>query len=188
MDDYHLAYRRVYKYADYVAINISSPNTPGLRELQFGEELNELLSTLKNEQTKRVSNGEPYVPLAVKIAPYLNMAEINELAETFLQFNIDCVIATNTTNDRLGLKDTRLAAEQGGLSGRPLLEKSDRVLQQLSSKLQGRIPIIAVGGIMTPQDARRKINLGASLVQIYTGFIYQGPRLVRSCVESIAKI
>ena len=182
-DDYRSALTQVYPYADYVTINISSPNTPGLRDLQHGEELAKLLATLKQEQTRLAEIHGRYVPLVVKIAPDLDDGEIAELAQTFLQQKIDGVIATNTTNSRDGLRDQKQAGEQGGLSGRPLRSKSDHVLAALVSELKGQIPVIAAGGVFSAEDARRKMELGASLVQIYTGFIYQGPTLVKNCAS-----
>lgn len=181
VDDYRLALSEVYPYADYVTINISSPNTPGLRDLQHGEELDKLLSALKDEQQRLEAMHGKYVPLVVKIAPDLDEREIVELAETFIRRNIDGVIATNTTNSREGLRDQLQAVEQGGLSGRPLTQISDQVLEKLVSRLDGKIPVIAAGGVFSGEDARRKIALGAALVQIYTGFIYKGPALVRDC-------
>ncbi len=184
VDDYLYCLRKVYAHADYVTINISSPNTPGLRELQHGDALRSLLQTLKQEQSVLQQQHGHYVPLLVKIAPDLSDAEIAALARVFVEQNIDGVIATNTTNDRNGLKDGALATEQGGLSGQPLTALADHVLEVLVNELHGRIPVIAVGGIMCAQDAQRKIELGASLVQLYTGFIYSGPELVNACVSA----
>ena len=181
VNDYRTALVQVYPYADYVTINISSPNTPGLRDLQHGEELEKLLSSLKQEQTRLARLHTKYVPLAVKIAPDLDDDAIAELARTFIRLEIDGVIATNTTNTREGLHDQRLASEQGGLSGRPLRMMSDHVLARLVDELEGKIPVIAAGGVFSADDAREKMKLGASLVQVYTGFIYQGPTLVRDC-------
>ncbi len=181
VDDYLSALTQVYLHADYVTINISSPNTPGLRDLQHGEELEKLLSSLKREQSRLEEVHGKYVPLLVKIAPDLDDAAITELAQTFLRLEIDGVIATNTTNSREGLHDQVQAKEQGGLSGRPLKQMSDHVLEKLVSELQGRIPVIAAGGVFSAEDARRKMELGAALVQVYTGFIYQGPPLIRNC-------
>ena len=179
--DYLSALTQVYPHADYVTINISSPNTPGLRDLQHGEELEKLLSSLKQEQARLNNVHEKYVPLAVKIAPDLDREAVKELAQTFLRLNIDAVIATNTTNSREGLSDKKQAQEQGGLSGRPLTQMSDLVLEWLVAELDGQIPVIAAGGVFSAADASRKIELGAALVQVYTGFIYQGPTLVRDC-------
>jgi len=184
VDDYLYCLRKVYAHADYVTINISSPNTPGLRELQHGDALQTLLQRLKQEQSVLHEQHARYVPLLVKIAPDLSDSEIATLARVFVELGIDGVIATNTTNDRTGLKESALAAEQGGLSGQPLTALADHVLEILVRELHGRIPVIAVGGIMSAQDAQRKIELGASLVQLYTGFIYSGPALVNACVSA----
>ena len=180
--DYQMALLSVYPYADYVTINISSPNTPGLRDLQHGEELENLLKALKSDQAKLQKTYNKYVPLVVKISPDLEKHEIESLATAFIRHNIDGVIATNTTNDRPNMTDPQ-SNEGGGLSGKPLNAKADFVLETLSSCLKGRLPIIAVGGVLSAADARRKIELGASLVQIYTGFIYEGPALIRECLK-----
>ncbi len=182
-DDYLICMQKVYTYADYITINISSPNTPGLRKLQHGEGLSELLEQLKNKQTELNQQYQRYVPLAVKIAPDLNEEEIKDIADRLLAAKIDAVIATNTTNSRpSSLACQQLAAETGGLSGQPILDLSTRVLKQLVKVLDGKIPVIAVGGISSSADAMEKINAGASLVQIYTGFIYSGPKLISDCV------
>ena len=183
VDDYCSALNQVYPYADYVTINISSPNTPGLRDLQHGEELERLLSSLKLEQSRLKDVHGKYVPLAVKIAPDLDRQAVAELARTFIKLDIDGVIATNTTNSREGLHDLRQGQEQGGLSGRPLTQMSDLVLEWLVAELKGKIPVIAVGGVFSAADASRKMELGAVLVQVYTGFIYQGPSLIRDCAS-----
>jgi dihydroorotate dehydrogenase len=185
-DDYCSALEQVYPLADYVTINISSPNTPGLRELQYGEELDRLLSRLKDSQLQLQQQHGKYVPLVVKIAPDLEENEIRVLAETFIKHGIDGVIATNTTNERHGLSDSQ-SAEEGGLSGKPLMTKADKVLKSLVDYLQGKMPIIAVGGVFSSDDAVKKMELGASLVQIYTGFIYEGPALIRECVKAAPK-
>ena len=185
LDDYLISLRKVYEHADYITINISSPNTPGLRDLQFGEALDELLSGLKNEQKKLTEQYNRYIPLAVKIAPDMSDDEINNLADTFIKHEIDAVIATNTTSSRDGVENLHYGDEQGGLSGKPVRDKSDHVLQVLAAHLNNALPIIAVGGVSSGEDALNKIRLGASLVQIYTGFIYQGPALVHECVLKI---
>lgn len=186
VDDYVNAYEQVYPYADYVTVNISSPNTPGLRDLQHGEELGRLLLTLKQRQQQLRDEYGSYKPLLVKIAPDLNDVEIRQLASTLLDHQVDGVIATNTSNQRPQLKSSRLAAEQGGLSGRPIQSQSDHVLTVLLDELNGEIPVIAVGGIMSAADAQRKIQAGAALVQVYTGFIYSGPRLISDISDKIA--
>ena len=186
VDDYVNAFEQVYPYADYVAVNISSPNTPGLRDLQHGEELDRLLLTLKQRQRQLKDEYGSYKPLLVKIAPDLDDAEIRQLANTLLDYKVDGVIATNTSNQRPQLKSTVLASEQGGLSGRPIQPQSDHVLTVLLDELNGEIPVIAVGGIMSAADAQRKIQAGAALVQLYTGFIYSGPRLISDISDKIA--
>jgi len=186
VDDYVNAFEQVYPYADYVAVNISSPNTPGLRDLQHGEELNRLLLTLKQRQQQLKDEYGSYKPLLVKIAPDLSDAEIMQLANTLLDHKVDGVIATNTSNQRPELKSSALASEQGGLSGRPIQPQSDHVLTVLIDELNGEIPVIAVGGIMSAADAQRKIQAGAALVQVYTGFIYSGPRLISDIADKIA--
>ncbi len=182
VDDYLFCMQRVYRYADYIVINISSPNTPGLRDLQHGEGLTSLLTQLKNKQAELTRQYQRYVPLAVKIAPDLDANEIQDIAQRLLSAEIDGVIATNTTNSRpASLKCKHLAVEVGGLSGTPVFELSTHVLKQLVDALGGKIPVIAVGGISSPKDAQDKISAGASLVQIYTGFIYAGPQLINDC-------
>lgn len=185
VDDYVIAFEQVYPHADYITVNISSPNTPGLRDLQHGEELNRLLQTLKQRQRQLREEYDSYKPLLVKIAPDLADEEIRQLANTLLENKVDGVIATNTSNQRPNLKSTILASEQGGLSGRPIQPQSDHVLAVLVDELNGKMPVIAVGGIMSAADAQRKIQSGASLVQVYTGFIYAGPRLVSDISDKI---
>ena len=187
VDDYLICLNKVYAYADYVTVNISSPNTPGLRDLQFGEALTELIVALKNEQKNLSQQHDKYVPIAIKIAPDMDDEQIKQLSETFLEHKIDAVIATNTTSSRQGVENMSHASEQGGLSGKPVRDKADHVLQVMANYLHGDIPIIAVGGISSAQDAQRKIQLGASLVQIYTGFIYQGPTLIHQCAQALVK-
>lgn len=187
VDDYANAFERVYPYADYITVNISSPNTPGLRDLQHGEELTQLLQSLKQLQLKLEQQYGCYKPLLVKIAPDLTDDEVKQLATTFIDINIDGAIATNTSNQRAGLNSVELASEQGGLSGRPIQQQSDHVLSVLVHALKGKIPVIAVGGIMSAADAQRKIQTGASLVQVYTGFIYNGPKLVEDICHRIVK-
>jgi len=183
-DDYLICMQQVYRYADYITINISSPNTPGLRELQHGEGLTALLSQLKSKQAELHQQYQRYVPLAVKIAPDLDEDEIQDIAKRLLSVEIDAVIATNTTNSRLqSLRCKDVASEEGGLSGQPLFELSTQVLKTLVKALDGKIPVIAAGGISSGDDALAKINAGASLVQIYSGFIYAGPELIHTCAK-----
>ncbi len=187
VDDYLICFEAVYKIADYVTINISSPNTPGLRSLQHGDALLDLLTQLKIKQKELQLINNRYVPIAVKIAPDLTKEEIKELADTFIKTEIDAVIATNTTFSREGVEGLRFADEQGGLSGEPVKEASTRVVKELCDLFAGRIPVIAVGGIMSADDALEKINAGAELVQIYSGFIYKGPDLIHECARALSK-
>ncbi|MGB5276602.1 MAG: quinone-dependent dihydroorotate dehydrogenase [Gammaproteobacteria bacterium] len=185
VDDYAIAYQHVYPYADYITVNISSPNTPGLRDLQHGEQLSRLLHTLKRQQQRLAEQYSRYKPLLVKIAPDLDDDEIRELAHTLIDSGIDGVIATNTSNQRPDLKSVAFASEQGGLSGRPIQQQSDHVLRVLARELDGKMPVIGVGGIMSAEDAQRKFQAGASLVQLYTGFIYSGPGLISSILKEM---
>jgi len=184
-DDYIHCMRKVYDYATYIAVNISSPNTPGLRSLQYGNALNELLSALKTEQTALAEQYGKYVPVAVKIAPDLNAEEIKSIAECLIANNIDGVIATNTTLARDKVSHLPFGNEQGGLSGAPVKEKSTEVIQLLAKALDNKLPIIGVGGIASGADAQEKFSAGAKLVQVYTGFIYQGPELIKEIVQTL---
>ena len=183
--DYLICLEKVYCYADYIAINISSPNTPGLRTLQFGDTLKALLASLKERQESLAKQYERYVPLAIKIAPDMTEQEIVLVAETLLNAGIDAVIATNTTVSRQAVENLPNASELGGLSGGPLLEISTKVIKVLADQLQGRLPIIASGGITKAEHAIQKLQAGASLVQIYTGFIYSGNKLIYEAVNAI---
>ena len=184
-DDYLICMDKVYDYAGYIAVNISSPNTPNLRQLQYGEAFDDLLNSLKERQKELAEKHKKYVPLAVKIAPDLSSEELKQVAEALLRHKIDGVIATNTTLDREMIHDMPHAAETGGLSGRPLQNKSTEIIRQLHEYLKGQIPIIGVGGIDSAMAAREKMQAGAELVQIYSGFIYNGPDLVKNIVNNI---
>ena len=184
-DDYLICLRKVYAHASYVAINISSPNTKNLRQLQGGDELDALLSQLKTEQGKLAELHGKYVPLAVKIAPDLDAEQIKQIAALLTHHGIDGVIATNTTLSREGVANLPHANEAGGLSGAPVREKSTAVIRQLAAELKGALPIIGVGGILSGADAMEKIRAGAALVQIYSGMIYRGPDLVGEAVEAL---
>ena len=177
--DYLSCLRQAYPVAGYIAVNLSSPNTPGLRELQGAGACARLLEILKAEQQVLAAEHGKYVPLVFKVAPDLDEAHIRDLSKVFINGGLDGLIATNTTLDRDGVTGHLLADEAGGLSGRPLFHKSTEVLRAFSGHLGGRIPLIGVGGIFSVDDAREKIRAGATLVQIYTSFIYQGPRLVK---------
>ncbi len=185
-DDYLLCLEKVYPYAAYVTVNISSPNTKNLRQLQQASELDDLLSRLKQSQTMLADKHGRYVPIALKIAPDLDGEQIKAIADALLRHKIDGVIATNTTITRDAVQGLPHADEAGGLSGAPVLTLSNRVIAALSAELRGEIPIIGVGGIFTGADAKAKIDAGASLVQLYTGLIYRGPALVRECAQAIA--
>ncbi len=185
IDDYLIGLNKVYAHADYVTINISSPNTPGLRTLQFGESLNELLGALKEQQAKLRQQFDRYVPMVVKVAPDLTEDEVQQLADSFSQFEIDGIIATNTTMSRDGVEGLNHGDEAGGLSGRPIFEQSTKIVQQFRQALPAHTPIIAAGGIMSGDDALKKLDAGADLVQIYSGFIYKGPALVSEIINSL---
>ena len=184
-DDYLICMEKVYAHAGYIAINISSPNTPGLRSLQYGEALDDLLSSIKQKQKELEQRHLKYVPLAVKIAPDLSEEELIQVADSLIRHQIDGVIASNTTLDRSLLSGLKHAEEEGGLRGRPVQSRSTAVIQRLSQELQGRLPIIGVGGIDSLTAAREKIAAGATLVQIYSGFIYQGPGLIKDIVTHL---
>lgn len=185
-DDYLTCLEKVYPYARYVVVNISSPNTPGLRDLQRGEALDALLGPLKAAQGRLAGSHDRYVPLVVKIAPDMDDVEIELVAERLLANGIDGVTATNTTLSREGVADLANGDEEGGLSGAPLRPRSDQVLETLERCLDGKLSIIGVGGILEGQHARNKDRHGADLVQVYTGFIYRGPALIRECVDALS--
>ena len=185
VDDYLICMQKVYAHATYITVNISSPNTKNLRALQEKEALAHLLATLKLEQTKLANQHGKYVPITLKIAPDLEFEQINEIADLLMEHNIDGVIATNTTLDRDSVQGIEHAEEAGGLSGAPVRKKSTLVIQQLSQRLQGAVPIIGVGGILSGADAVEKITAGAELVQVYSGLIYKGPKLVHDICKSL---
>ncbi len=185
VDDYVTCLRGVYSHASYVTVNISSPNTKGLRDLQAAAQLEKLLSTLKDEQKRLAKHHQRDVPLLLKIAPDLDLGAIRDIAALLLQYGFAGAIATNTTVSRDAVSGQKHANEGGGLSGRPLFSPSTEVLRQLVKHLKGNIPVIGVGGIMSADDAQQKINAGAALVQIYTGFIYKGPQLIAECANKL---
>jgi dihydroorotate dehydrogenase len=185
LSDYLICLEKVYPYADYVVINISSPNTQGLRSLQYGESLDQLLVGMKKAQQRLSEQHKKYVPLLVKIAPDLESDEVMQIAEQFKKHDVDGVIATNTTLSRDGVEHLDHGQEQGGLSGAPMFEKSTNTLRQLSQALADAMPIIGVGGIVYGEQARSKLEAGATLVQIYSGFIYSGPQLIVDCVKAL---
>jgi dihydroorotate dehydrogenase len=185
VDDYVTCLRGVFPHASYVTVNVSSPNTKGLRDLQAAAQLEQLLAALKAEQQTLAKQHRRQVPLLLKIAPDLNLAAIRDVAALLLQYGFEGAIATNTTVSRDAVTGLKHATEAGGLSGRPLFSLSTEILRELVKHLKGNIPVIGVGGIMSADDAQQKINAGASLVQIYTGFIYRGPQLVADCARQI---
>ncbi len=185
-DDYLACLRKVYARADYVTVNISSPNTKNLRSLQEGDALLALLRSLKDEQMALASSHGKRVPLAVKIAPDLDESQLDAIADVLVSTGMDAVIATNTTLSRDGVAGLPHGDEAGGLSGAPVREKSTAVVRGLAKRLDGRLPIIAAGGILSGADAREKIDAGAALVQVYSGLIYRGPALVGEAIRALA--
>lgn len=184
-EDYLICMDKVYSHAGYIAVNISSPNTPGLRSLQYGEALDDLLDAIKNKQAQLHERHQKYVPVAVKISPDLAEEELVQIADSLVRHNIDGVIATNTTLEQKLIHGLNYSGQMGGLSGRPLQLRSTEVIRRLSQELQNRLPIIGVGGIDSLIAAREKIEAGATLVQIYSGFIFHGPRLIKDIVTHI---
>ncbi len=186
VDDYLICLDKVYAHASYVTVNVSSPNTPGLRSLQFGDSLRQLLEALRVRQGYLTEQHGRRVPLAIKIAPDMSDEETVLVARALLETGMDAVIATNTTLSRVGVEGLAHADEAGGLSGAPVRDKSTHTVRLLAGELGGRLPIIAAGGITEGVHAADKIAAGASLVQIYSGFIYKGPALIREAVDAIA--
>ena len=183
LNDYAICYEKLYPFIDFATINVSSPNTAGLRALQEGDELRHILLGMKALQQKLANMHSKYVPLSVKIAPDLDVVQIKLISALLIETGMDAVTATNTTIARDAVRGLKHGLETGGLSGKPVFEQSNRVIRALAAELQGAIPIIGVGGIMSGEDAKIKLEAGASLVQFYTGLIYQGPSLVRDCIE-----
>ena len=179
VDDYLIGFNRSHSLADYITVNISSPNTPGLRDLQKSETLQALIEPLKEAQKALAVTTERYVPLVVKVAPDLGENEIELMAAVFNELSVDGVIATNTTSSRDGVKDLPHGQEAGGLSGRPVFKKSTEVLALFRKYLAADIALIAAGGVFTRDDMQIKMDAGADLVQIYTGFVYRGPGIVK---------
>jgi dihydroorotate dehydrogenase len=186
LDDYVHCLRAVHDIASYVAINISSPNTQNLRALQQGVALENLLAGVTRERELLTKTHRRRVPLALKIAPDLDEVDVLHVADAACRFDIDAIIATNTTLSRLGIEHLPHANEAGGLSGAPLQARSTRIVRLLADSLAGRLPIIAVGGIMSSADALDKIAAGATLIQLYTGLVYRGPALVSECARALA--
>jgi dihydroorotate dehydrogenase len=186
-DDYLLCLEKVYPYADYVTVNISSPNTKNLRQLQGASELDALLSGLKQAQQRLADRHRRYVPIALKIAPDIDSEQIKTIAGALIAHRMDAVIATNTTIARDAVRGLPHAEEAGGLSGAPVFDLSNAVIRMLKAELGDALPIIGVGGIFSGEQAQAKIDAGASLVQLYTGLIYRGPALVRECAAALRK-
>lgn len=185
VSDYLICLEKVYNYASYITVNISSPNTKNLRSLQSGDALTELLQTLKDRQLELADQYNHYVPLVLKVAPDLSSEDIHFIAAQLLQFKIDGLIVTNTTLGRDGVENLPNGNEVGGLSGAPVFEKSTECLRQFAEVLAGQIPLIGVGGILAGEQAVAKQQVGASLVQVYSGLIYTGPTLVKDCVDAM---
>jgi dihydroorotate dehydrogenase len=182
--DYIIAFNELFDYVDYFVVNVSSPNTPGLRDLQEKEPLTKLLKTLKEINLKKQNPK----PILLKIAPDLSNSQLDDIVEIVIESKIDGIIATNTTVSRNGLKTNIEVLNQignGGLSGKPLTKRSTEVIRYLVSKTQHNIPIIAVGGIHNGFDAKEKLDAGAALVQVYTGFIYEGPALIKNILKNL---
>jgi len=185
--DYLHCLEKVYPYASYVTVNISSPNTKNLRQLQGASELDELLSQLKNAQLRLAEQHKRYVPMTLKIAPDMDADQVKNIADALLRHKIDGVIATNTTLSRSAVEGMQHGGEAGGLSGAPVFELSNNVIRLLKAELGDALPIIGVGGIMQGSDARAKLAAGAQLVQLYSGLIYAGPALVRDCADALRR-
>ncbi len=187
VDDYLICLERVYPRASYVTVNISSPNTQGLRDLQEEQTLKRFVATLREAQERLAAKHGARKPMLVKIAPDLGEAELDAIAEVALAQRIDGLICTNTTIDRNVIAGAPYAEETGGLSGKPLFTKATEILRGLAKRLQGRIPLVGAGGIVRGDDAAAKFAAGASLVQFYTGMVYRGPVLISECVEAIRR-
>ncbi|MDV2468156.1 quinone-dependent dihydroorotate dehydrogenase [Acinetobacter chinensis] len=186
VSDYLICLEKVYNYASYITVNISSPNTKNLRSLQSGDALTELLQTLKRRQLELAEEFQHYVPLVLKVAPDLTAEDIQFISAQLIEFKIDGLIVTNTTLSREGVENLKHGNEAGGLSGAPVFEKSTACLAAFSAELKGEIPLIGVGGILSGDQAAAKQKAGADLVQIYSGLIYTGPTLVKDCVDAFS--
>jgi dihydroorotate dehydrogenase len=187
VDDYLHCLERVYPRASYVTVNISSPNTKGLRDLQDRDALKRFVATLRERQEELAGQHGRRVPMLIKIAPDLDEQQMDDIADVLLDAEVDGVLCTNTTIDRSAVEGHRRAAEAGGLSGAPLMAPSTHVLREMVTRLAGTVPIIGIGGILSGDDAVAKFEAGASLVQFYTGMVYRGPELIGECVEALRK-
>lgn len=186
LEDYVHCLKKVYPYASYVTVNISSPNTKNLRQLQDASELDTLLAGLKRTQSELTDQHQRHVPIALKIAPDLDAEQVKTIADALIRHRIEAVIATNTTISRTAVEGMLHAEETGGLSGAPVFDASNHVISLLKKELGNDIPIIGVGGILSGTDAKAKIAAGAALVQLYTGLIYRGPALIKECAAALA--
>jgi dihydroorotate dehydrogenase len=185
LNDYLICLRKVYNYASYITVNISSPNTPGLRNLQHGQVLEALLAGLKSEQKLLQAQYSKYVPILVKIAPDLTDQEIVDMSNSLIKAGIDGVIATNTTLDRTEVFGQQYATEAGGLSGAVLTAKSQLFTEKLAKEIAGKIPVVGVGGIHSAETAKARIKAGSSLIQVYSSLIFQGPKVIKEIVNGI---
>jgi len=185
VNDYLIGLRQAYFYADYITVNISSPNTPGLRSLQYGEELDKLLATIKAEQMSLSLEFKKYVPIAIKVAPDLTEDEVQDIAEKIIGNNMDGLIASNTTISRTAVENLSNGDQAGGLSGEPVKDMSTKIIAEFHKYLKDQIPIIGVGGIASAADAQAKLDAGADLVQIYSGLIYEGPGLIKRILQAL---
>lgn len=183
VEDYLICLDKAYPHASYITVNLSSPNTPGLRDLQFGEPLKQLLATLKERQIKLCAEHGRYVPIAIKVAPDMAESDIDDVSASLIEHEMDGLIATNTTISRDAVQGHRFGAEMGGLSGAPVTQLSTNTIAAFKQRLDGKVPMIGVGGIMDTQSAQDKTEAGADLLQIYTGFIYKGPQLIADALE-----
>jgi len=184
VEDYLICFRKAYPYADYISINISSPNTKNLRTLQDNKNLEILLKTISHEKKLLTKKFKKRVPYVIKISPDNSNKELDSIVKLLFKYKVDGVIATNTTIDKKAIVSSKFSKEDGGLSGAPLNKKSSRTIVYLNKILKGKIPIIGVGGIMKGQDGIEKIKNGASLIQVYSGLIYKGPRLIHELCEA----
>jgi dihydroorotate dehydrogenase len=185
VSDYLICLEKVYNYASYITVNISSPNTKNLRSLQSGHALTELLETLKKRQLELAEEYHHYVPLVLKVAPDLTETDIEFIASQLIEFKIDGLIVTNTTLSREGVENLSYGDEAGGLSGAPVFEKSTQCLTAFSKLLKDKVPLIGVGGILEGHQALTKQQAGAQLIQLYSGLIYTGPKLIKDCVHAM---
>lgn len=185
LSDYMICLEKVYQHATYITVNISSPNTPGLRTLQYGDALRDLLAPLRKRQ-KELAEEFGYKPIFVKIAPDMDADELKTVAQTLIDCEVDGVIATNTTLSREGVQGSEHAEEMGGLSGEPVEKLSTKTVQELCKLLDGKLPVIGVGGIHNGEGAAEKTQAGAALIQVYSGFIYRGPALITECAKAIS--